>query len=348
MKAGRSESMCTPPRAEREIRVRAEAWAAHTSTPKTPRDANGIRSFMHSSIDLVSASQGPGGGLSDGRGSVFGSVCVFVQSIVGAGLLTYPKAYANSGIGAILLLQALLMTAIVAGLRYLAFAAQVSHADTYQRMMRNIGGVLLERACETCVVLICFGACVAYLDIIVDQVRPLVLVLAGQSDAVGNVAWYGARSVIALFAAVCVFGLCWIRNIAGLAGASILGVFGMIFVSFVLAWCHYVQKDPSRMNTGYRSPKLIWFSSDPMALISALPVICFSFQGHISAIPLYAEMRHRTLSKFDHVIAVCAAPPRFASPDQRRPFATRIYSCTTPNLTTAAIAPFCCACVAFA
>jgi hypothetical protein len=181
-----------------------------------------MRSFVHSSIDLVSAGGLGEDGLPAGQGTVVGSVFVFVQSIVGAGLLTYPSAYKNSGIGSILLLQGLLMGAIVSGLRYLAFAAHISHADTYQRMMRNIGGARLERACESCVVLVCFGACVAYLDIIIDQVRPLVLALAGESDAAANVGWYGARSIIAVFAAVATFALCLIRNISGLSFPSMV------------------------------------------------------------------------------------------------------------------------------
>ena len=47
-----------------------------------------------------------------------------------------------------------------------------------------------------------------------------------------------------------------------------------------------------------------WFKGSAMTFLSALPVICFSFQGHISAIPLYAEMRHRTLRNFDLVIGL--------------------------------------------
>jgi len=310
----RSESLAAPPPGEAQAaegRVRSESWAPRSdhcpATPKTPRELNGnsMRSFVHSSIDLVSAGGLGEDGLPAGQGTVIGSVFVFVQSIVGAGLLTYPSAYKNSGIGSILLLQGLLMGAIVSGLRYLAFAAHISHADTYQRMMRNIGGARLERACESCVVLVCFGACVAYLDIIIDQVRPLVLALAGESDAAANVGWYGARSIIAVFAAVATFALCLIRNISGLSFPSMCGVIGMVFVTVVLAWTHFVQHDPSRNINGQAPPslpKLVWFRSNPLAWISALPVICFSFQGHISAIPLYAEMRHRTLSKFDHVI----------------------------------------------
>jgi sodium-coupled neutral amino acid transporter 7/8 len=32
-----------------------------------------------------------------------------------------------------------------------------------------------------------------------------------------------------------------------------------------------------------------------------MPTICFGFQGHISAVPLYAELRGRSLRKFNIV-----------------------------------------------
>ena len=38
--------------------------------------------------------------------------------------------------------------------------------------------------------------------------------------------------------------------------------------------------------------------------LSVLPTICFGFQGHIAAVPLYAELRGRSLKKFDMVIAL--------------------------------------------
>ena len=186
-----------------------------------------MRTLVHNSIDILGTSGASSGTGHDteglravgssarprGEGSFFGSTCVFVQSIIGGGLLTYPQAYQRSGIGAILVVQMVLMVAIVAGLRYLALAAERTHSDTYQSMMRRLGGPRLEMACEIAIVFLCFGACVAYLDIMVDQAQPFSLALAN-NDATR---WYTNRDSLAILLAALTFCLCLIRNISGLS-----------------------------------------------------------------------------------------------------------------------------------
>ena len=88
---------------------------------------------------------------------------------------------------------------------------------------------------------------------------------------------------------------------------SMLGVLAMLFVAFVVLFEHFALGDPSRAAHSTPPPpptEVRWFKGSAMTFLSALPVICFSFQGHISAIPLYAEMRHRTLRNFDLVIGL--------------------------------------------
>eukprot|EP00936_MAST-01D_sp_MAST-1D-sp1_P001035 g1035.t1 len=307
------------------VRLRADSWSSpattpvRPSTPLTPRHftPTSMRTLVHNSIDILGASGSSGGigheteGLRAvgssarprGEGSFFGSTCVFVQSIIGGGLLTYPQAYQRSGIGAILVVQMVLMVAIVAGLRYLALAAERTHSDTYQSMMRRLGGPRLEMACEVAIVFLCFGACVAYLDIMVDQAQPFSLALAN-NDATR---WYTNRDSLAILLAALTFCLCLIRNISGLSIPSMLGVLAMFFVAFVVLYEHFALHDPSRAPRTAPPPPptdVRWFKGSAMTFLSALPVICFSFQGHISAIPLYAEMRHRTLRNFDLVIGL--------------------------------------------
>ena len=48
--------------------------------------------------------------------------------------------------------------------------------------------------------------------------------------------------------------------------------------------------------------QIAWWKQDTLAWLSIIPIICFGFQGHISAVPLYAELRGRSLQKFDVVI----------------------------------------------
>eukprot|EP00941_MAST-03F_sp_MAST-3F-sp1_P006339 g6339.t1 len=48
-----------------------------------------------------------------------------------------------------------------------------------------------------------------------------------------------------------------------------------------------------------------WWKSPTLShWLSALPVLCFSYQGHISAVPLYAELKVRTASRWYAVVGI--------------------------------------------
>merc|ERR1711972_448058 len=48
---------------------------------------------------------------------------------------------------------------------------------------------------------------------------------------------------------------------------------------------------------------VVWRQSGVKQWLSALPVICFSYQGHISAVPLYCELRGRSMRRWGIVIS---------------------------------------------
>ena len=54
--------------------------SSSTGVPQTPTTPSNPRALFRSELEM----------LSDGKGTVFGSVCVMVQSIIGGGLLAYP------------------------------------------------------------------------------------------------------------------------------------------------------------------------------------------------------------------------------------------------------------------
>jgi amino acid permease len=50
--------------------------------------------------------------------------------------------------------------------------------------------------------------------------------------------------------------------------------------------------------------EVVWRQSGVKQWLSTLPVICFSYQGHISAVPLYCELRCRSMKRWGIVISV--------------------------------------------
>eukprot|EP00501_MAST-03F_sp_TOSAG23-6_P001077 GSMAST32.ASY1.ANO1.1120.1 assembled CDS len=215
--------------------------------------------------------------LGDGSGGVFYSVCVFVQSIVGGGLLTYPCTFANSGIGNVMVIQSIVVLFVAKGLIILAECTERACADTYQALMLKLLGRKAEIFCEVILVVLIFGASVVYLDVCVDQVHPWLL----------------------------------LREIAALRLPAIVGFVSLFYVMIVIVINYSYSNDRKSTPCAYVFimnflPISNFFSYEILYLTFFFEIffhdtLCFSYQGHISAVPLYAELKTRTTFRW-HVI----------------------------------------------
>jgi amino acid permease len=239
----------------------------------------------------------------EGKGTVFGSTCVLVQSIIGGGLLAYPAGYKMGGFGGMILFQAVLMFFIAGGLRMIAFSAEYTEANTYQLIVRKLLGKRAESVCCGSIVLLIFGACVVYTDIVVDQLQGVTRKIAGCSSSAPTASacsvWYVQRKVLTCTVCVIIFTLCLVRSISKLAGVSVIGFVAMIYVTIVVV-LEFEANGPASAQPWGEEAAI--FKQDARDWLGILPVICFGFQGHIAAVPLYAEMRNRSLGTFDLVI----------------------------------------------
>jgi sodium-coupled neutral amino acid transporter 7/8 len=236
-------------------------------------------------------------------GSVLGGVFVMVQSIIGGGLLAYPAGYKLGGFGGMLVMQALMMLFIAAGLRMLAYLTDYTNKDTYQAVVEKLLGARMHKFSSACILLNIFGANVCYLIISADQIVSVMEYGIGCGpDHSHNCPWYAGRIPISVAVTSIAFALCLVKNISKLAFASFLGFGSMIYVTIVVA-LHYTSLDTTAAD--YIPPHCDTFKSSPLSWFSVLPTVCFGFQGHISAVPLYYEMQNRTQKKFD-VVILCA------------------------------------------
>lgn len=215
----------------------------------------------------------------DEGASVLGSIMVFVQSVIGGGLLAYPYAYKNAGIVPMAVIQMSLVTFVALGLITLGWLGEKTKADTFQGLVRHILGREAELFCETVMLLLLFGACVVYVDICADQVAPMF-----PHDTIPR--WAVTVSLVGLL-----FLLSLVKSLAVLSIPSTVGSLAMLFaagivmVNCVLGGC----------NTG-ANPRL--WSDSTMDLITAVPTVCFGYQGHISAVPLFAELKKPSQRKW--------------------------------------------------
>ena len=100
-------------------------------------------------------------------------MAVFAQSVIGAGLLAFPSAYRQAGYGYIGIIQSILLLLALAGLRVIARCAVLYDAPSYDVMVRRAAGNVWGLLCEIVMLVLLFGACVAYLTVVTDQLESL-------------------------------------------------------------------------------------------------------------------------------------------------------------------------------
>ena len=98
---------------------------------------------------------------------------MFAQSVIGAGLLAFPSAYRDAGYGYIGIIQSILLLLALGGLRVIARCAILYDAPSYDVMVRRAAGKIWGVMCEVVMLVLLFGACVAYLAVVTDQLQSL-------------------------------------------------------------------------------------------------------------------------------------------------------------------------------
>jgi len=227
-----------------------------------------------------------------GGSSLLTSVLLMVQSMIGGGILAFPHAFLAGGLLNMFVMQLLMMGFITAGLWVLAWCSERTGAGSFQSLMREMIGRRAELASSVALVVLIFGASVVYLDIFVDQVHP----------------WFAPidRSLLTIIVAAFYPLLVLGRTMSSLALPSLLGcmallyVCGMIIFNFAWAW-----RDGSlRFQSGDPVDQPVLWQSGLRQWLGIFPVVCFSYQGHISAVPLYYELTKKSMTRWAAVISL--------------------------------------------
>ncbi|XP_033626902.1 putative sodium-coupled neutral amino acid transporter 7 isoform X1 [Asterias rubens] len=230
-----------------------------------------------------------------GKTSSFGAVFIVVNACIGAGLLNFPAAYqAAGGIAVGTSMQLGFLLFIIASLLVLAVCADVRNSNSYQDIIQSMCGTTGNIACTICIIIYCFGTCVTFFIIIGDQLDSILAFITHDDDKHGH--WYtDRRFTITILAVFVILPLCLPKDISILKWPSSVGVLGTIYVAAVVVANYYLL--PANAATHIVTKPTSWTD-----VFAAIPTICFGFQCHISAVPVYASLKKRTVSQFALVI----------------------------------------------
>jgi len=263
-------------------------------------------SASHKLIDITDlGSPGPKFGGNAGFWS-----CVFnlANASMGAGVLAFPYAMEKAGwalggamaIGGAMLFCFTLNVVGQASDRAFELAS-VGMAVVTEGSYQEVTGAVLGKAAGKAMtwMLTIYLTCsnVAFLVIMSDQAQPVLIDRLGPDSV-----WTKKTVLVPIFAWGIGFPLSMIRNIELFSIPSTVSQFGIFYSVAIVAYYGFKNVAANEDNPGYGSLVPYKFELDA---VTAIPLICFSYQCHVTFPLVYASMRGKSLGRMKIVNLVC-------------------------------------------
>ncbi|XP_059207938.1 sodium-coupled neutral amino acid transporter 7 [Centropristis striata] len=261
---------------------------------------SGERAWLLQSPSVDSVRQLEGDRRESGGVSAWAAVFIVVNAALGAGLLNFPAAFSMAGgVTAGVMLQMSMLIFIISGLVILGYCSQVSNESTYQEVVRATCGKFTGILCEVAIAIYTFGTCIAFLIVIGDQLDRLVDAVAQDTDGKISRHWYTDRKfTISVTAVLVILPLSIPKEIGFQKYASALSVMGTWYVTVVVI-IKYIWPDKN-LSPGYIPTS----SASWTAVFNAMPTICFGFQCHVSAVPVFNSMSRKEIKPWGLVVTL--------------------------------------------
>lgn len=226
--------------------------------------------------------------------SILGTIFLIVNVTLGAGLLNFPQAFDKAGgVATAIIIQLGFLIFITATLVILANCSDVTSTSSMQNTFAELCGPKMLLVCGTCVAVYSFGCCVTFLIIIGDQFDRVFATFYG-TDFCHR--WYLSRAFVSsLTSSIFILPLCFFKRLDLLSYTSSIGCITIFYVIWIIIYESFAQGNI------FTKPMQIW-PDHWTQIFQIVPLICFGYQSHMSAIPTYACMKIRHLGTF----TVCA------------------------------------------
>ncbi|KAF7380392.1 hypothetical protein HZH68_016257 [Vespula germanica] len=220
--------------------------------------------------------------------SVLSTIFLIVNATLGAGLLNFPQAFDKAGgIVASITIQLGFLIFITAALIVLANCSDITNSTTIQNTLAILCGPSALFLCALCVAVYSFGCCLTFLIIIGDQLDRVLATYYG-TDYCHT--WYMSRQfVTAAISFAFIFPLCFFKRLDALSYASSIGCITILYVVCLISYKNFTKTTATIVK--------IW-PDNIYETLHIIPIICFAYQSHMTAIPMYACMKERQLGKF--------------------------------------------------
>ncbi|XP_066594560.1 sodium-coupled neutral amino acid transporter 7-like isoform X2 [Prorops nasuta] len=198
--------------------------------------------------------------------SILGTVFLIVNATLGAGVLNFPQAFDNAGgIATSIITQLGFLFFITATLIILASCSDITNTHSMQDTCAGLCGRKFLYICGIFVAVYSFGCCLTFLIIIGDQFDRVFATFYGMD-----------------------FCNHWLDV---LSYASSVGCVTILYVVWLIIYESFAHEDSAS------KPVKIW-PDNSLEALEIVPIICFAYQSHMTAIPTYACMKNRKIGQF--------------------------------------------------
>ncbi|KAL4457498.1 hypothetical protein ABPG75_012363 [Micractinium tetrahymenae] len=215
-------------------------------------------------------------------GTARSSVLTLINSAVGAGVLAFPFALRCMGWAAGLACIALVAATEAFTLYVLSRFAEHTGARSYSALVHQMLGPGGSLAMIAVIFAYCFGSCIAYLIIVGDSFRPLLL------EAFGHAWWTSRAATIAGLGCAVILPLSFKTQLGGLKAVSSLCFGGLFGVTVVIV----VRSAEIVLGPDYSGAEVKAVNAS-LSFLTALPLVVFGFQCHTNVVTVWEELEPR-------------------------------------------------------
>ncbi|XP_067944842.1 sodium-coupled neutral amino acid transporter 7-like [Watersipora subatra] len=243
---------------------------------------------------------------SAGTTTWYASIFIVINAALGAGLLEFPYAFSISGgVMVSLIVQGILIAFIVGSLFLLAYCSEFNQSTTFPSTMRSICGKPTEVASAICIIIYTYGTCITFLIVISDQLSQFFRFVTSEDDFCNR--WYmNKKFTLTVTSFLFILPLCFSKKIDFLKYASYAGVVAVLYVIIMII---VRFADPLHK----RAEIVISYGPTSfLEIFTVIPTVCFSYQCHVSIIPIYSCMKGRNTKNFAKTVLIAISVCLFA------------------------------------
>jgi len=259
------------------------------------RRTSSIRSSVLSEVGSMVPSRVPSRDWTpnDGTSSFSASVANLTKSMVGIGMLTLPRAFADCSV--LLAVGALMFCGALSAVSFflLGYCAHVTNTRTLPQLWEATVGPRSTPFVELIVLVDTSLSCVAFALLMADYATLSVGGLCPQLPELAR----SRRSLVALIVLSVLLPLCMAKRLSLLRLSSMVGLACTLYV-----FSHVVGD--FAVGAAEEQVQLQWFRFRPAGLLSGTARFAVAFMAHFNAPAFYADLKGRRPSSFAAVAAI--------------------------------------------